>query len=47
MLDQSVIQDALEAEAGELPTHHPQIERAVLDLVDGRETAPGVEQIAA
>ena len=47
VLDQGVIQEALEAEAGELPTHHPLIERAVLDLVDGRETAPGVEQIAA
>ena len=47
VLDQSVIQQALEAEAGELPTHHPLIERAVLDLVDGRETASGVEQIAA
>src|SRR3954465_7080218 len=39
VLDQKVIQEALEAEAGELPTHHPRIERAVLDLVDGRDTA--------
>ena len=30
-----------------LPTHHPRIERAVLDLIDEREHAPGVEQLAA
>jgi DNA topoisomerase-1 len=47
VLDDKVIQAALEAEAGELPTHHPLIERAVLDLVDGRESASGVEKIAA
>jgi DNA topoisomerase IB len=47
VLDQSVIAEALDAERGELPTHHPAIERAVLDLIDGREHAPGVEQIAA
>ena len=35
-----VLEDALEA-GGELPTHHPQIERAVLDLLDEREAAPG------
>ena len=29
------------------PTHHPRIERAVLDLLDERETAPGVERLAA
>ncbi len=46
VVDQQVIEAALEAEAGELPTHHPLIERAVLDLVDGRETALGVAQLA-
>ena len=29
------------------PTHHPKVVRAVLDLIDERETAPGVTQIAA
>ena len=38
---------ALAAEPGMLPTHHPLIERAVLDLIDEREQAPGVEKIAA
>ena len=47
VLDQDVIQDALAAEPGTLPTHHPRIERAVLDLIDEREHAPGVEKIAA
>jgi DNA topoisomerase I len=47
VVDQQVLQEALEAEAGELPTHHPLIERAVLDLVDGRDTAPGVENLKA
>jgi DNA topoisomerase-1 len=47
VLDEKVIQEALEAEAGELPTHHPLIERAVLDLVEGGDNAPGVERIAA
>ena len=42
-----VIADALDAEPGDLPTHHPRIERAVLDLIDEREHAPGVETIAA
>jgi DNA topoisomerase IB len=47
VLDPDVIQDALAAEPGTLPTHHPRIERAVLDLIDEREHAPGVEKIAA
>ncbi len=47
VLDQKVITAALDAEPGDLPTHHPRIERAVLDLIDERETAPGVDTIAA
>ena len=27
--------------------HQPQLERAVVDLIDEREAAPGVEKIAA
>jgi DNA topoisomerase-1 len=47
VLDHKVISDALEAEPGELPTHDPNVLRAVLDLIDEREAAPGVTQIAA
>ena len=47
VLDRDVIDAALAAERGMLPTHHPLIERAVLDLIDEREQAPGVEKIAA
>ena len=47
VLDQKVIADALDAAPGDLPTHHPRIERAVLDLIDEREHAPGVERLAA
>jgi DNA topoisomerase IB len=47
VLDRDVIDDALAAEPGTLPTHHPRIERAVLDLIDEREHAPGVERLAA
>jgi DNA topoisomerase-1 len=46
VLDQRVIADALDAEPGSLPTHHPRIERAVLDLIDEREHSPGVERVA-
>ena len=46
VLDQDVIAEALDAAPGDLPTHHPAIERAVLDLLDERE-APGVEKLAA
>jgi DNA topoisomerase IB len=45
VLDQKVIADALDAEPGDLPTHHPRIERAVLDLIDEREAAPGVTAV--
>jgi DNA topoisomerase I len=34
-------------EPGELPIHHRAIEEAVLDLIDERESAPGVERVAA
>ena len=47
VLDHQVIQEALEAEPGQLPTHHPNVLRAVLDLIDERESAPGVTSIAA
>jgi DNA topoisomerase IB len=47
VLDQRVISDALEAEPGALPTHHPRIERAVLDLIDERDSSPRIENLAA
>jgi hypothetical protein len=45
VLDRDVLAEA--AEPGELPTQHPKLERAVLDLLNEREEAPGVEQLAA
>jgi len=47
VIDREVLDAALDAEPGELPIHHPAIERAVLDLVDEREASPGVEKVAA
>ena len=47
VLDANVIAEALDAEPGSLPTHHPRIERAVLDLIQGLEDSPRVESIAA
>jgi DNA topoisomerase IB len=41
------LQEAAEAGAGEIAIHQPQLERAVVDLIDEREAAPGVEKIAA
>src|ERR1700754_2668984 len=38
---------AAKVKPGQLPIHRPELERAVLDLIDEREQAPGVEQIAA
>ena len=32
---------------GELPIHQPALERAVLDLIDGRSASPAVEKVAA
>jgi DNA topoisomerase IB len=45
VIDRAVLDAALDAEPGELPTHHPAIEQAVLDLVDERETEM-VEKVA-
>jgi DNA topoisomerase IB len=39
--------DLHDAAPGELPIHHRAVEEAVLDLIDARATAPGVERIAA
>jgi DNA topoisomerase IB len=39
--------DLHDAEPGELPIHHRAVEEAVLDLIDARASAPGVEKIAA
>ena len=47
MLDQDVIHEALDAEPGDLPTHHPKIERAVLDLLNENEDSPRLENVAA
>ena len=47
VLDATVIAEALDAEPGTLPTHHPRIERAVLDLIAGLEDSPRVEVLAA
>ena len=44
VIDRDVLEDAVEP--GALATQHPEIERAVLDLIDERETAPGVEKVA-
>jgi DNA topoisomerase IB len=45
-----IIRPAMERAAdtiGELPNHHRAVEDAVLDLLDERERAPGLERIAA
>jgi DNA topoisomerase IB len=42
-----VLEQALDTAPGELPIHHRAVEEAVLDLIDGRERAPGVERVAA
>jgi DNA topoisomerase I len=47
VLDRDVIDDALAAEPGSLPIHHPLIERAVLDLLQEIEDSPHLEKIAA
>jgi DNA topoisomerase I len=38
---------AAKAEPGELPIHHPELERAVLDLICEREPSAAVERLAA
>jgi DNA topoisomerase IB len=42
-----VLEQAVDTGPGELPIHHRAVEEAVLDLIDERERAPGVERIAA
>jgi DNA topoisomerase IB len=46
VLDHDVLERAVDA-GGELPIHRREIEEAVLDLLNERERAPGVAQIAA
>jgi len=41
------MEEAADTGVGELPNHHAAVEAAVLDLLDERERAPGVERIAA
>lgn len=45
VLDHQVLLDA--AEPGQLPTQHPEIELAVLDLLNEKETSPRIERLAA
>ena len=42
-----VLEEAAGVPEGELPIHHRAVEEAVLDLIDERSSAPGVEKIAA
>jgi DNA topoisomerase-1 len=42
-----VLEQALDTGPGELPIHHRAVEEAVLDLINERERAPGVERVAA
>jgi DNA topoisomerase IB len=42
-----VLEKALDTGPGELPIHQRAVEEAVLDLIDERERAPGVERVAA
>jgi DNA topoisomerase I len=42
-----VLDAAADTAPGELPIHHRAVEEAVLDLLDERERAPGVERVAA
>jgi len=45
VLDHQVLLDA--AEPGQLPTQHPEIELAVLDLLNEKEASPRIEKLAA
>ncbi|MCW2745847.1 MAG: topoisomerase [Mycobacterium sp.] len=47
VIDRDVLLRALDTEEGELPIHRREIEEAVLDLLNEREDAAGVAQIAA
>jgi DNA topoisomerase-1 len=42
-----VLEEAADLPPGELPIHHRALEEAVLDLIDERVSAPGVERVAA
>jgi DNA topoisomerase-1 len=42
-----VLEHAADTKPGELPIHNRAVEEAVLDLINEREAAPGVERIAA
>jgi DNA topoisomerase IB len=44
VIDHDLLHEAIEP--GALATHHPEIERAVLDLIDERDAAPGVQKVA-
>jgi DNA topoisomerase I len=41
------LEQAADVQDGELPIHHRAVEAAVLDLIDERASAPGVERVAA
>jgi DNA topoisomerase-1 len=41
------LEEAADAAGTEPAIHHPRLERAVLDLIDERSSAPGVERVAA
>lgn len=45
VLDHQVLLDA--AEPGQIPTQHPEIELAVLDLLNEKEESPRIEKLAA
>jgi DNA topoisomerase-1 len=47
VVDREVLLAALDTKDGELPIHVREIEEAVLDLLNERESAPGVTQLAA
>ena len=41
------LEEAAEGPAGEMAIHQPALEAAVLDLIDERASAPGIERLAA
>jgi DNA topoisomerase IB len=47
IIHRPVVDKALGVPQGELPIHDSAVEKAVLDLIDERSSAPGVEKIAA
>ncbi len=42
-----VLEEATDADHGELPIHQRELEEAVLDLINERKRAPGLERVAA